>query len=99
MADVENVEEMIGTRETEAASVATESGRAVATEPAGGGDRVRRGVGGDGWYETAATGRVMFTYEGELEFDEDEMAALEGQRLVAEFFLDSGSEPNFSSRG
>ena len=23
--------------------------------------------------------------EGELEFDEDEMAALEGQRLVAEF--------------
>ena len=25
------------------------------------------------------------TDEGELEFDEDEMAALEGQRLVAEF--------------
>ena len=33
--------------------------------------------------ETAATGGVM--YEGELEFDEDEMAALEGKRLVAEF--------------
>ena len=35
--------------------------------------------------ETTATGGVMYTDEGELEFDEDEMAALEGQRLVAEF--------------
>ena len=35
--------------------------------------------------ETAATGGIMYTDEGELEFDEDEMAALEGQRLVAEF--------------
>ena len=35
--------------------------------------------------ETAATGGVMNTDEGELEFDEDEMASLEGQRLVAEF--------------
>ena len=35
--------------------------------------------------ETAATGAVMYTDEGELEFDEDEMAALEGQRLVEEF--------------
>ena len=35
--------------------------------------------------ETAATGVVMYMDEGELEFDEDEMAALEGQRLVAEF--------------
>ena len=35
--------------------------------------------------ETAATGEVMYTDEGEFEFDEDEMAALEGQRLVAEF--------------
>ena len=35
--------------------------------------------------ETAATGGVMYTGEGELEFDEDETAALEGQRLVAEF--------------
>ena len=26
----------------------------------------------------------MYTDEGELEFDEDEMAALEGQRLVTE---------------
>ena len=45
--------------------------------------------------ETAATGGVMFTDEGELEFDEDEVAALEGQRLVAELFTDSGSEPDF----
>ena len=35
--------------------------------------------------ETAATGEVMYTDEGELEFDEDELVALEGQRLVAEF--------------
>ena len=35
--------------------------------------------------ETAATGGVMYTNEVELEFDEDEMAALERQRLVAEF--------------
>ena len=35
--------------------------------------------------EPAATGGVMYMDEGELEFDEDEMAALEGQRLVAEF--------------
>ena len=35
--------------------------------------------------ETATTGGVMYTDEEELEFDEDEMAALEGQRLVVEF--------------
>ena len=45
--------------------------------------------------ETAATGGVMYTNERELEFDEDEMAALEGQRLVAELFPDSGAEPDF----
>ena len=37
----------------------------------------------------------MYMDEGELEFNEDEMAALEGQRLVAELFPDSGSEPDF----
>ena len=31
--------------------------------------------------ETAATGGIMYTDERELEFDEDELAALEGQRL------------------
>ena len=35
--------------------------------------------------KTAATGGVMYMDEGELEFDEDVMAALEGLRLVAEF--------------
>ena len=45
--------------------------------------------------ETAATGGVMYTDEGELEFDEDEMAVLKGQLLVAELFRDSGSEPDF----
>ena len=35
--------------------------------------------------ETVATGGVMYTDERELEFDENEMAALEGQCLVAEF--------------
>ena len=35
--------------------------------------------------ETAATGGVMYTDEGKFEFDEDEMAALEGQRLVVQF--------------
>ena len=37
----------------------------------------------------------MYTNEGELEFDEDEMAALEGQRFVAELFPDSRSELDF----
>ena len=45
--------------------------------------------------ETSATGGVMYTDEGELEFDENEMAALEGQCLLAELFPDSGSEPDF----
>ena len=36
--------------------------------------------------ETAVTDRVMYTDEGNLEFDENEMAALVGQRLVAELF-------------
>ena len=34
--------------------------------------------------EMAATGGVMYTDEGKLELNEDEMAALEGQRLVAQ---------------
>ena len=37
----------------------------------------------------------MYTDEVELEFDENEMAALEGQRLVVKLFPDSASEPNF----
>ena len=37
----------------------------------------------------------MFMDEGEFEFDEDEMTALEGQGLIAELFPDSGCEPDF----
>ena len=79
------VEEMVGTRE--AAAVATESGgdetaTKLGTRPAVPWTRPttrrrRRLV----INETAATSRVMYTDEGELEFDEDELAALEGQRL------------------
>ena len=92
---VENVEDMVGTRETEAAAVATEFGGAVATESGGvvateSGGAATTGdetvaTAGD---ETAATGAVMFTDEGELEFDEDERAALKGQCLNAELFPD-----------
>ena len=35
--------------------------------------------------ETAATGGVMYKDEGKLVFDENEMAVLEGQRVVVEF--------------
>ena len=70
----------------EAAAAMTESGVAATT-----GDETAATAGD----ETAATGGIMYTDEGELEFDEDEMAALEGQRLVVELFPDSGSELDF----
>ena len=81
MADFEeNVEEMVGRLEKR--RMATESGgdktakrpavsAVPGTRPAT--RRQRRLV----MNETAATGGVMHTNEGELEFDEDEMAALE----------------------
>ena len=85
MAHVECFEEMVGTRE--AAAVATESGgdetaTKLGTRPAVPGTRPttrrwRRLVTN----ETAANGGIMYTDEGELEFDEDALAALEGQRL------------------
>ena len=85
MAHVECFEEMVGTRE--AAAVATESGgdetaTRPGTRPAVPGTRPttrqrRRLVTN----ETAANDRIMYTNEGELEFDEDELAALKGQRL------------------
>ena len=76
MADFEeNVEEMVGT-----------------TREAVGGDRVRWGRVGRSRRTKPATRRwrrlvtnETATTGGKLEFDEDEMAALEGQRLVAEF--------------
>ena len=74
IADVENVEEMVGTRE--AAAVATESGGAVATE-SGGAVATESGraattsdemvaTAGD---ETAATGEVMYADEGPYTID------------------------------
>ena len=53
MADVENVEEMVGTRDAKAAAVATESGGAVAIEAAG---AVATESGGEG--ATEAGGAV-----------------------------------------
>ena len=69
---------MVGTRE--AAAVVTESGgdetaTKLGTRPT---TRRRRRLVTN---ETAANGGIMYTDEGELEFDEDELAALEGQRL------------------
>ena len=64
----------------------TESGGAATT-----GDETATTAGD----ETPAIGRVMYTNERQLEFDEDDMAALEGQYCVAKLFPDSGSEPNF----
>ena len=77
---MENVEEIVRTRE--AAAVATESGGVATTSDETAGDKM------------AATGGVMYTDEGGLEFDENEMAALEEQHLV-ELFPDSGSKPDF----
>ena len=73
MANVENVEEMVGTREVEVAAVATECGGAVTDRVRrGGGDRVRRG--GDetvatAGNETAANGGVMYADEGPYTID------------------------------
>ena len=79
MADFEeNVEEMVRTTREAADGDRVRRGRDRRSRVR---DRQRRLVTN----ETAATSRVMYTEEGELEFDEDEMAALEGQRLVAEF--------------
>ena len=64
MANVENVEEMVGTRE----AVATESGGAVATESGGAattGDEMVATAGD----EMAATGGVMYADEGSYTID------------------------------
>ena len=65
MANVENVEELVGTRKAEAAAVATESGGAVATESGGGGDETVATAGD----EMAATGGVMYVDEGPYTID------------------------------
>ena len=87
--DVRHVEEMVGTTREAADGNSVRRGRD--------GGETRDETGGSGTRpatrrrqrlvtnETAATGGIMCTNEGELEFDEDEMAACEGQRLVAKF--------------
>ena len=86
MADFEeNGEEMVKTTR-EAVAVATESDKdETGNETGGPGDETDDETAVTAGDETAATGQVIYTDEAELEFYEDEMAALEGQRLVAEF--------------
>ena len=100
MADFEeNVEEMMGTTR-EVVLVATESGGYETGDVTGGPvdetDDETAAMAGD---ETAATGEVMYTDKGELEFDEDETTALEGQRLVAEFRCELFHIPGLSFEG
>ena len=67
MANVENVEKMVGTRETEAAA-ALESGGVVATESGGAattGDETVATAGD----ETAANGEVIYADEGSYTID------------------------------
>ena len=83
--DVRHVEKMVGTTREAADGDRVRRGR-DATRPGVPGTRPatrrrRRQVTN----ETTAAGGIMYTDEGEFEFDEDEMAALEGQRLFAEF--------------
>ena len=73
MTNVENVEEIVGTREAEVAAVATESGGAVATETggavateSGGAATTGDATAGD---TTAATGGVMYAAEGPYTID------------------------------
>ena len=90
MANVENVEEMVGTREAEVAAVATESGGAVATESGGAVATVSGGAvatesggaattddatAGD---ETSATGGVMYAAEGLYTIDVCHVEAMVG---------------------
>ena len=89
MADFEeNVEDMVGT--TREAAATESGGDETATRPrtretSSPGDETGDETTATAGDETATTGGIMYMDEGEYEFDEDEMAALEGQRLVAEF--------------
>ena len=87
--DVRHVKEMVGTTREAANGDRVRRGRDAdeSGDETGGprdesGNKRRRRLVTN---ETAATGGVMYTDEGELEFDEEKMVALEGQRLVAEF--------------
>ena len=71
---MENVEEMVGTREAEVAAVATVSGGAVATEY-GGTATTGDATAGD---DTAATGGVMYAAEGPYTIDVRHVEAMVG---------------------
>ena len=79
MANVKNVEEMVGTREAEVAAVATESGGAVTI-----GDETVATAGD----ETAATGGVMYVDEGPYTIEvchvEEMMGMIEKRRMATE---------------
>ena len=75
MANVENVEEMVGTREAKVAAVATESGGAVATESGGAVATTGDATAGD---DTAAIGRVMYAVEGPYTIDVCHVEAVVG---------------------
>ena len=82
MADVENVEEMVGTREAEAAVVATESGGPVATEFRGAtttGDETVATAGD----ETAATDGEMYADEGPYTIDDRHVEEMVGMTREA----------------
>ena len=94
MTDFEkNVEEIVGTTREAADGDRVRRGRDgdetgdETSGPGGPGDETGDKTAATAGDErgTAATGGVRYTDEGELEIDEDEMAALEGQRLVVEF--------------
>ena len=74
LANMENVEEMVGTREAEVAAVATESDGAVATE-SGGVATTGDATAGD---DTAATGGVMYAAEGPYTIDVRHVKAMVG---------------------
>ena len=82
MANVENVEQMVGTREAEVAAVVTESGGAVATESgvavateSGGAATTGDATADD---DTAATGGVMYATEGPYTIDVHHAEAMVG---------------------
>ena len=85
MADFEeNVEEMVGTTREAADRDRVRRGR-DGDETGGPGDETGDKMAATAGDERDGGGGVMYTDEGELKFDEDEMAALKGQRLSVEF--------------
>ena len=96
MANVENVEEMIGTREAEVATVATESDGVMATEfggvvatESGGAASTGDATAGD---ETAATCGVMYVDEGLYTIDVRHVEEMVGTTREAADGAESGGD-------